>query len=328
MKTTHKHYVVAIAVIIAFCSCNKVKDKAAEKITEFIVDNELYYFSEQYKYEYDGERLMSETNIHYQIMLGQVVDSSMFVQSYIYDDKGLLRETRSYRENELYGVREFIYDSNDSLIREYNGSGSHYIEYGYFPDGRQVISNMYVLASVPDDLDFNTDDDLLKMVDAIQTKTDTVFSRYEYLYEDTICVERKKYDKDYNPVGLEEYTYNDGVITEVKHYSFLDSSKVLDKTAVYEYSKSKLYPDELHTDKTGHIIEYIVHKFNEAGELVAYKHSSEYGDYVETMYFENDREIGSVSASKRHNYEITKSISYYENGDIKEVRTSTKDYIE
>lgn len=328
MNIAYKRCIIAIAAIITLCSCNKIKDKTAETITGFISDNELYYTSIQYRYEYDGDKLISETSIHSQIMLGQVMDSSVFIRLNKYNEKGLLYETRAFHENELYDLSEYLYNSNDSLICEYSisedGDTTSFYEYGYFPDGQQIVFSRRIFANLPDYL--NTDDDLFTFAEVIQTKADTMLYWHEYLYEDTLCVERKRYDKDYNLVDVVEYIYHDGVIAEEKHYSYFGSSKVFDKTVKYDYSKSKLYPNELHTDIVGNIVEYKVHQFNDTGELVASKHSTNNDDNVEIVYYENGREIGFLSSNKEYNYEIKESISYYENGDVKEIRTSTKDY--
>ena len=311
-----------------FCSCSKIKDKAAEKIADFVFDNELYYTSIQYRYEYDGDKLISETSIHNQIMFEQVVDSSVFISLYKYNEKGLLYETRVFHENEYFHLHEYLYNSNDSLICEYSiseeGDTLSFTEYGYFPDGQKVVSSKYIFASIPDS--FNTDEDLFKFAEAIQTKTDTIHHRHEYVYEDSLCVEQKRYDKNNHLVDLVKYIYHDGVIAEEKHYSFFDSLKVLDKAVKYDYSKSESYPDELHTNVAGNIIEYKVHKFNDAGKLVAWRLSTENSNNVETVYLENDREVGYISIDKKYNYKIRRYISYDENGDIKEERTSTKDY--
>ena len=156
-------------------------------------------------------------------------------------------------------------------------------------------------------------------------KRDTMISIYEYVYEGNLCAKQKKYDKNNDLIEVVEYLYNNEVIAEEKYYSFSDSVKMLDEIVKYDYSKSNKYPDKYYMDSAGLITGHLLHEFDSMGELTVLTESRDNGNDIEIEYYKNDRKTGNVSIDKKMNYEIKESISYYDNGKVKEVKTYTKD---
>ena len=203
--------VVISMLVVCLCSCNKIKKDISEKATQLVFNASGYFSSERYQYEYDGDILMTEKTVYCRIMFNDVVDSTVWYRFFVYDEKGLLCEERWIADDELDATNKYLYDSSDSLICNYSisseGDTTNWTEYGYFPDGQQVIfSRFFMPVRFHDDFDldfdlaFNSDEDFLKVADAMSetteaiNKRDTMLYIYEYVYEGNLRKEQKKYE--------------------------------------------------------------------------------------------------------------------------------------
>lgn len=271
----------------------------------------------QYSYDYVAGKLTSSNETIYTVMFGQVVDTLETLTNYEYDSKGLLRKELSKTAlDENPSLQLFDYNSNDSLIREMTISPekdtTFWNEYNYFPDGKKLVFSRHLIRH------FDPDQDFLKQME--NKKNDTTIYRLDYQYENGRCKSSKEYDKKNNLTHIIEYDYENGRVKMATHISLINALEITSKVQYFDYSKSELHPDYYCLDLNKDTVEYCKNEF--------VKHSIStktevfnYGKMADRTFFENGKRIGSIGIDKTMNFKTVESCSYFENGDLKEIKS-------
>jgi len=287
------------------------------KIVDFIFDASKMNHLTKYEYDYKQGKKSSMIERTYTLMFGHIVDSMISKTSYEYNEKGLvLREITNSNFKEKPDLKLYSYNSNDSLESELNlnsdGDTMHIIKYGYFTDGRKIVFQRDVWIKLDNTKDFKT---------AYDNKTyDTSLFTREYLYENNSCKLLKEYNKKNMLSKIIEYEYKDNRVYKEFYYSNINNLKMLVKTRCYDYSKSKMEPEFFSVDRNNNTIEIKKNEFK-GNEMLYSTESYENGNIVNTVYYNNGKEIGEVGINKYMNYKMSYSMTYYENGEIKEERS-------
>lgn len=305
---------LAIFTLLLLASCK-------EKIEKFIFDASQMSTLSEYFYEYKSNKLISSKEITYHVMFGQKVDTVETLKTYEYDDKGLLKKelSKTYLE-ELPSVRLFEYNSNDSLIREMEISPEkdtiYWDEYNCFPDGRKLIYRRFIHRHM------EPNQDLLAFAN---TKDfDTIVYRSVYQYEKNICKSLKEYDGKNNLTRIVEYDYDNDKLMKATYASPIKSMELTEKTQYYNYSKSDQFPDYYSLGMADDTIEYCKNEFvNDS--LYSTTNVSDYGKMADKTFYKNGKKIGMIGVNKEMNFKITEAYSYYENGDLKEIKSCNEE---
>jgi hypothetical protein len=318
MKTINKSFFLAL-IILFFANCK-------EKV-DFTFDDSKVTAISDYSYEYEGDILISEIETHSDLMFNKVVDKNIFRRFFEYNNNGQLeRETIYFNEEQSPDSYIYIYNSIDSLVTELSisseGDTTRWIQYDYFPDGRQIVfsKNIYIHFL---DLDPNIESDLSKMKESMDTKTyDTIVYRNEYLYESNLRKIWKQYDNNNQLEKIVEYEYDNKKLAKEKHYLFSNSQKILEKTGFYDYSKSINKPDYffIGTNKND-TISKCINKFKNE-KLIMSTDILERGEGIIITYYQDEKIIGINNIDKTLNYNSKELHSYYSNGNKKQVKRS------
>lgn len=123
--------------LIALLSCK-------EKVAKLVFDSSKITNISLYSYEYDFDKLKSESVKSYIYMNGIVIDSFNRETNFFYNGNGLKEKEISYSSNEKEpSVRLYRYDSNDSVILDLTINEEkdtiYWSEFKYFPDGRRIV---------------------------------------------------------------------------------------------------------------------------------------------------------------------------------------------
>ncbi|MCF8374506.1 MAG: hypothetical protein K9H64_22990 [Bacteroidales bacterium] len=308
-----RNFIIIIGILF-LTSCK-------EEISKFLFDASKMSTQTKYSYKYDSERIVSEKEVTYTIMYGQVVDSIVSNTAYEYNDKGLLTKKTSPSEDggKLY-VKVFEYNSNDSLIRElrinrYDDTISQF-EYKYYPDGRKTTFHRYLFQKFPS---FQSRDmDSLKA--AIENPTyDTSGFRKEYEYNGEKCKILCEFDLDHKPKRMIKYEYADCRLIKETHFIYFESMELLEKTKYYDYSKSSISPDFYTLDAQNDTMEVRQNEFNKE-EVISTTDIHDYGNMVNKTFYENGNRIGYIGIDKNMGFKVVQAIKYYKSGDLKEIR--------
>lgn len=309
-----KKTLLAISTLLLLAGCK-------EKIEKFIFDASQMSTLSEYSYEYKSNKLIASKEITYHVMFGQKVDTMETLTTYEYDNKGLLKKklSKTYFE-ELPSVRLFEYNSNDSLIREMEISPEkdtiYWDEYNCFPDGRKLIYRRFIHRhSEPNQ-------DLLAFAN---TKDfDTIVHRMVYQYENNICKSSKEYDGKNNLTRIVEYDYDNDKLMKETYVSLIKSIELTESTKYYNYSKSDQFPDYCSLSSTNDTIGYCKNVFiNDS--LYSTTTVSDYGKMADKTFYKNGKIIGMIDVNKEMNFKITEAYSYYENGDLKEIKSCSEE---
>jgi hypothetical protein len=314
---------VFVGLIILSCSGCK------ETVGKFIFDNSNISNIEDYIYEYDKGKIVSQTEVHSVLMFNEIVDKNIFRRIYEYNDKQLLERELVYFNDEMNPDRYiYIYNSVDSLIMKLNisseGDTTELVQFDYFPDGRQIVFSRNIHISVLD-LDPGMESDLFEMKKRMDMRTyDTIIFRNEYLYENNLCKIWKQYDINNHLTKVVEYEYDNKKLAKISHYLYADSLKTLDMIGYYDYSKSVDFPDYFFTGTNKNdTISKCINEFDK-GELILTTEISERGNNIEKTYYLKGKVIGVVLIDKELKYSSKELYAYYSNGNLKQIKRKTE----
>lgn len=299
--------IIGLAILT---SCN-------EKVAKFIFDSSKMSELTRFSYSYDKSKLASSTETTFIIMFGQVVDTMVTLTNYEYDSKGLLKkESSKTAVEDKPSLQLYDYNSNDSLILEMTISPekdtTFRTEYNYFPDGRKMVFRRTLVLHHEPDQDFS------KQME--NKRFDTIYYKIDYQYENNFCKSSKEYDKKNNLTKIIEYEYEDGKVKKATHISLINSVEVTEKVQYFDYSKSELLPDYYSLDLNKDTVEYRKNEFVKHS-ISTKTEAFNYGKMANRTFFENGKRIGSIGIDKTMNFKTVESYSYFENGDLKEIRS-------
>lgn len=309
-----KKPLLAIFALLLLVGCK-------EKIEKFIFDASQMSTLSEYSYEYKSNKLISSKEITYTVMFGQKVDTMETLKTYEYDDKGVLKKELSKTDfEELPSVRLFEYISNDSLIREMEISPekdtTDWTDFNYFPDGKKLIYSRIIHRHI------EPNQDLLTFAN---TKDfDTIIHRMVYQYENDICKSLKEYDGKSNLLRTVEYDYENNKLVKETHFLPMNSIEITGKTKYIDYSKSDQFPDYYSLGMADDTIDYCKNEFvNDS--LYSTTTVSDYGKMADKTFYKNGKKIGMIGVDKEMNFKRTEAYSYYENGDLKELKSCNEE---
>ncbi len=302
--------ILIISIFILISGCNKIK----KQFEKFLFDDSKVTEVTKYSYEYKDSKKISMTETTNTYYFKKLVDSMTYITTFIYGKDGLLeKEISKFQTDRKPEIKNYIYDSNDSLILKLTidsiGDTTHWSSYKYFPDGRKIIFQRDMF------LNFKSFEEINN---AAKNKAfDTLLNKYDYIYDSKLCKEQKEYNKKNQPTNLIELDYQDGNLIKETFYSFVSSMKLLKKTQYYDYTKSKTNPDYFSLDSHGDTVDKKTNYYYD-GKLVLSTTIYNHGDDIHKFYYENDKEIGDIAYSKKFGKKFYYSYTYYPNGDIKE----------
>jgi hypothetical protein len=271
-----------------------------------------------YSYEYDFDKLKSESVKSCIYMNGIVIDSFNRKTSYFYNSNGLKEKEISYLSNEKEpSVRLYRYDSNDSIILDLTINEEkdtlYWSEFKYFPDGKRIVFKRDLIPG------FANDPGLIN--DLENSTMDTIMYRFKFDYIDNKCAVSHQFDKNNKRIKLIRYSYQNDILTKETHFNCVNSIELFEKIKHYYYSKSENKPDFYSVDSNNDTIEFCINLF-ESDKLIKTSQMYEYGKDFKEDYFENALLVRSVSYDRQFTMnKITDVIAYNENGLIKSVRT-------
>jgi hypothetical protein len=185
--------------------------------------------------------------------------------------------------------------------------------------------HLRVLSEMADAIiDSDADLSVLEELSTSRRGYDTIFSRYEYSYDNDLCKAEYEYDKDNHLTKVTEYEYDQGSLMTVTEFSLFQDEKLKTRTRYYDYSNSKDFPDHFALDIKKDTIEKRIHKFENNNQSLTID-VSDFGEVISETYYENGKETGSVFIDKKLKYKSVHSYSYYENGDLKESKSYSED---
>lgn len=288
-----------------------------EKVEKFIFDSSKMSEVTRFSYSYDKNKLASSTETTNIIMFGQVVDTMVTLTNYEYDSKGLLKkESSKTLVEDKPSLQLYDYNSNDSLIREMTISPekdtTFWVEYNYFPDGRKLVFRRTLVIHHEPDQDFS------KQME--NKKFDTIYFKIDYQYEKNLCKSSKEYDKKNNLTKIIEYDYENSKVKNATHISLINAVEVTEKVQYFDYSKSESQPDYYSLDLSKDTVEYRKNEFTNHS-ISTKTEVFKYGKLANRTFFENGKSIGSIGIDKMMNFKTVESCSYFENGDLKEIKS-------
>ncbi|BAX81473.1 hypothetical protein [Labilibaculum antarcticum] len=296
--------------IIILTSCK-------EQVTETLIDASKMSHQTKYFYNYESDKLISQTEKTYTIMFGQVVDSMLIETVFGYNNKGLLIKKKSQNNFEQKAeLRMYDYDSNDSLILDMTinpeNDTTFWNEYKYFSDGRKIVFDRKIIPSY-----FNNS----ALIENLASDTfDTIQYQYKYQYEGNICTHLKQYDSKNNLAKTIKFDYQNDLLIKETHLSYFNSLELLEKIKNYDYSKSEHKPDTYALDSENDTIEMSINEFYK-DELLSTTDFFEYGNLIYKTLFESGKEISIIGFDRTTNNRSVDILDYYKNGDLKESKS-------
>jgi hypothetical protein len=302
-----------ILTLISIFGCKEVK----EKVFNSFFDSSEMFMDYKYSYEYKSKKLISKTETILVFMRYLVVDTIKSKTFYEYNEKGLLqKETEKSIDNEIYSIKQYEYNSKDSLTLVYitrqDKDTTYIVKYDYYPDGRKIVFERYLFTHVDKGADFKT---------AIECKKfDTIFGRYEYEYKNQLCVFSKRYDIANQLVEIIEYEFENGNIKKKNVFGLFNSIKAIQSITYYDYSKSRSRPDSYTLNSENDTIALEKYYFKGA-EL---KKSENYivdKKEVIACFYNNGKKIGEIETRIKTRERFYYLHSYYNNGDLRETKS-------
>jgi hypothetical protein len=292
-----------------------------EKIEKFVFDTLKMTDLTKYSYSYESGKLTSSKETAYMLMAGQIVDSTITVTNYEYDNKGLLRKELSKTVlDDNADQKVYNYASNDSLISELTisseGDTILWSVYDYFPDGRQKVFFRFLTRKIDIERDFTES--------MMNKQFDTILYRKEYKYDKGLCQSILEFDNESNLTRRVENEYEKGKLKKATHFLKTNSLEVTEKTQYFNYSKSELHPDYFSLDLKNDTIEYCKNEFID-NVISTTTMVFEYGQNISKTFFEKGKEIGNIGIDKNMNFKTVESYSYNENGDLKETKSYSEE---
>lgn len=308
-----KKNLIIIVGLISLFSCK-------EEISKFLFESSKMSTQIKFSYKYDSDRLISQNEMFYTIMFGQVVDSMITRIEYLYNKQGIVSQKISYTDLENKPtIQHYDYNSNDSLILEMtinqDGDTTDWKEYKYYPDGRKIIFYRYISQMPP------SAQNIEEMMAAMKNKVyDTTIYRNEYDYTSGFCKTLRQFDSNDKLVKKILYDYQNSKLVKETHMTYFNSLELMEKTKHYNYSKSISEPDYFSLDSRNDTIESGIYEFkNEL--VVSTTEVHDYGNMITKFFYENGKRIGMIGTDRKRNFRIVDSYNYFENGDLKEMKS-------
>jgi len=305
-----KRNLILLLGILTLFSCK-------EQVAKALFDTSNLTNQTKYFYKHESDKLISQTEKTYTIMFGQVVDSMISSTNFKYNAKNLLiKKVSRFDFTDNLAYRIFEYNNNDSLIKDMSvsseGDTTFWFEYDYFSDGRKIVFDRKIISSY-----FNNPD---LIEDLVTEKFDTIQLKYEYHYEGGICTNLKQYESKNNLIKTIKFDYQNDLLIKETHMSYFDSMELIEKTKIYDYSKSKDKPDFYSLDPKKDTIEMCINEF-EKDQLLSSTILLDYGNLFYKTLFENGKEISMTGFDRKMNHKSVELYKYFENGDLKETKT-------
>lgn len=312
-----KRYMILIIGIVILIGCKEQK----EKVTKFIFDASKMSNQTNYFYAYDSERLSTQTEKFYTIMFGQVVDSMITKIDFEYNDKGLLiKEISQTNFKEKPSIKIYDYDKTDSLISEISINQENdttlWEVYEYYPDGKKTIFHRFL------SMHFDPNQDFTKAME--NKRLDTSFYRNEFEYAGDLCKTQKQFDKKGNLIKTVNFEYDGGQLIKEIHLTYFKDMEMTEKIKTFDYSKSETKPDFYSFDSKNDTLELCVNDFTK-GQLTTSTEIYEYGQNINKTFFENGKEVGMIGIDLNMNFKIVYYYEYYENGELREVKSYSEE---
>jgi hypothetical protein len=252
----------------------------------------------KYNYKYRAGKLFLKTEKTYVLLANKVIDSTTTITEFKYNKRGLL-VNKEWLSETISMNKVYSYNNTDSLIREldiYNNRDTMYLtEYGYFPDGRKVTMHKYLTTN------YNNN--------GRKIEYDTVFMRNEFDYKDELCLAKKQYDINGELSALTEFKYKNSVLHKEIKYNCIDGLKLPENTVIYNYMRSKQYPDQFILNNSNDTIGYVVNEFTKESLVKTISVLNSGSVYIEE-HFNNNRIIKQIDYNT--DYSIKKYITLYE----------------
>ncbi len=300
-----KKYLILIIWILI--GCNELK----EKVTDFVFDTSKISYHTNYFYLYESDRLSNKIEKTYTIMFGKAVDSMITKIDFKYNDYGLLvKEISKTDFEDKPTTRIYDYDKNDSLISEIsidqNNDTTFWVIYKYYPDGKKIIFHRTLM------LDYNPNQGLNDVIG--EEKLDTIFYRNEFEYTGNLCKVQRQFDKQGKLLMTVNYEYNGNKLIREIHFNNSNKLGQIEKTKIYDYSKSDFIPDFISIDAKNDTLEYCINTFD-SNKLIKVATMFDYGTMYNELYYKNGLLIGTIDYDKQFSFQ--KKIYKYNYDDNK-----------
>jgi len=289
-----------------------------EKISKLVFDSSKRSDVTLVSYEFDYDKLKSESMSSYIYMNGIVIDSFNIKTNYFYNSRGLKEKEISNSSNEKEpSVRLYRYDSNDSVILDLTINEEKdtisWSEFKYFPDGRRIVFKRDLVPS------FVNDSSLIN--DLENSTMDTILHRFKFDYIDDKCVVSHQFDKNNKKIKLIRYSYQNDILIKETHYSCVNSIELFDKIKSYNYLKSKNRPDFYSVNSNNDTIEFCINLFK-SDTLIKTSQMFDHGKDFTEEYFENGLQVKVILYDRQFTMnKITYEYEYNERGLIKSIKT-------
>ncbi len=306
---------LTIILLLSFISC---KNKNTSTSVE---DNSKRSSITKYFYTYEAGKLALKTEKTYSILSSQLIDSTTTQTQYIYNDKDLLIEEIIHTDFEdIPTIKRFNYDDKDSIVSELSISPekdtTFWEEYTYYPDGRKTTFQRSL------QLHLDPTQDLAETFE--RKRLDTIQVRNEFKYTDNQCVKQNQFNSAGTLIKTINFEYNHDQLFKETHTSYVNGLAIIEKIKYYDYTKSIKHPEWHAVVSTNDTIELCINEF-EDNQLMVSTEFYEHGYYMLQTYYDNGLEVGIVSFDRMMNYKTTNYISYYENGQIKEIKNTVEE---
>jgi hypothetical protein len=267
----------------------------------------------KYFYKYDSNKLLSKIEKNYTIMLGQVVDSMIIQTNFVYDDKCLLTQEIAQTDyEEKPSLIIYDYDQNDSLISKIFISPEQdtifWEEFNYYPDGKKTVFYRHLRLQFDPNKDFEE-----------VKRFDTTFYRNEFDYIGKLCVTQRQYDNKGSLIKTINFDRAGKKVLKEKHLLYYNDTDMIDRIKYYNYSKSAIKPDFFSLDFNKDTIESCTNEF--VNGLLTSSIEMYNGNFFHKTFYDAGREISVILMDRHSNQKFVEVYSYYENGDLKEVKS-------
>lgn len=323
--------------LLFLCGCKEKVYKA----------NPLQLTVDRYSYQFEADKLVSETETISYYSNGVILDRIKMVKRYSYDDKGRLLKTISKMSmDSLSTVKEGVtsvdtfsptstlyrYNSADSIIEtldlKANGDTSYWFLYDFFPDGKQIVKGVK----------FKANDKAKRPEEFAKSVNENYSYKREYIYSNKLCRQISEYDASnkLQETTVKDYTktppYNLFKITHCTYdNSPLFDTPVLARKEIRYENYEKAIPNKSKTDFCllnfkGDTLKIQTSDFDEKGKvseqvLIDFERNGEW-----FRYFDNGTLKKEIFISYYDKEKWTTYFYYYPNGKLKETRKQ-REYI-